>query len=268
MKVLAFTNEKGGVAKTTTSINIGAALAKAGKSTLLIDCDPQISLTNALRMESTKAGLAELLVGKREVKEAIYRWTPTNAWWSEKLRDLPLYIIAGSDNLGDTIESLGAQRAPERYQNLKKIIKQVGEMGFFDYVILDSPPGRSTMAENVITASDYLVIPVEPEYLTIYATKRLLSWIFKVEKASKTQQNILGFIVVKYDMRLGDHAKAIEFLKGQKTYKVYEPFIKNLSVFKNSNAEGIPAVLWRATHEGSMQYQKVAKEVMKDAERR
>jgi chromosome partitioning protein len=262
---ISIVNEKGGVGKTTTAINLGAALAMQGKKVLLIDCDPQASLTATLRMDKEKNTLTEVLSGKCNLRKAIYKWIPDDEWWIERTKELELYVLPSSSKLIDLAEALYSEDKPARYRHLKGILGEIGRMKYFDAVLMDLPPGEVVFAENGIAAADHILIPVEPEYISMNATRRLLEWIFRIEKSARLTPNILGFVVVRYDQRLSDHAKAVEFLRKQKSYKIYEPFIKNLSVFKNSNTKGMPAVIWRPSHEGSLEYMKLAKGVIKDA---
>ena len=264
-QIISAVNEKGGVGKTTAVINLGAAIADTKKKVLLVDCDPQGSLTSALRLREEKNTLKELLDGKCKVNEAIYRWIPDNKWWIEKLKDLELYVLPSSHGLVDLEDRIKKKGQTDRYIQIRALMGDIKKLGYFDVAIIDPPPGERILSENGIAAGDHILITVEPEYLPMDATGRLLTWIFETERSAKLDINILGFIVVKYDQRLIDHAEAIEFLEKQKNYKVYKPFVKNLSVFKRANTEGIPAVLWRTTNEASKAYRLLAKEVMKDA---
>lgn len=262
---VAIVNEKGGVGKTTTAINLGGAIALHKKKVLLIDCDPQASLTATLRMDKEKNTLTEVLTGKSSLKNAIYQWVPDDEWWIERTKGYDLYVLPSSSKLIDLAETLYDEDKPSRYRHIKGIIAEIGRMKFFDTILMDLPPGEVVFAENGIAAADHILIPVEPEYISINATRRLLEWIFRIEKTARVTPNILGFVVVRFDKRLNDHAKAVEFLKKQKAYKIYQPYIKNLSVFKNSNTKGMPAVIWRPSHEGSIECMKLAREVIKDA---
>ena len=264
MKVIAVLNEKGGTGKTTTAINIGAFMAKKGKRVLLVDCDHQLSLTKIMRMDKKKNSLSDVLMKKCEVEDAIYKWKSPNEWWAKMLENLELYIMPSSELLWMIEDVMHSKEGVARYQYLKAQTEILAKKDLFDIVILDLPPGISLIASNGIAAADYLLIPAQPEYASVHSTMRLINKIEKVKKDSKSTAKILGVVVVQYDARLQDHKLAWQFMKKQDNVKVYETYIKRLSIINNSNRRGTPAVLTSEFKEGAIEYKKVAKEVLRE----
>lgn len=263
MKVISICNQKGGVGKTTTATNLAAAFALKGKSVLLVDLDPQATLSEIMGMRDKENGLPEALEGKCPVRDVLYKWSPPAEHFRHR-QEIDITIIPNSAAL--TLKDRLFHQIEEKksYLVIDTILKAIDKEHSYDVAVLDLEPGFSIFTRIGVAASDHVIIPVQPETVTITATADMIEWIKYISGVIGKEVNVLGLMVVQYDSRLKLHEKMWKLLKDQKSIKVYRPFIKRLSVFPNSQAEKVPAVLYQNWHQGSREYIEVAKEVMKD----
>lgn len=183
MKIIAITNQKGGTGKTTTAINLSAALASLGKKILVVDLDSQSNLTYAFGIKPEKGTLAGVLQSKQSLQTIIVEKEGVS-------------IIPSSTSLADVEVSLVNKIGRERF--LKDKLKEIQG---FDYIFIDSPPSLSVLTINALNAADEVLIPVEMEILSLQGLSLLLTTITEVKKILNENLKISGIIPIKYDSR-------------------------------------------------------------------
>jgi chromosome partitioning protein len=188
MKCISVFNQKGGVSKTTTAINLSAALAEKGKKVLVIDSDPQANTTNGLGVDDDN------------LKASIYNLLHNQC----KLEDILIHTQYGVDLIPADISLSNAEitlaNVMSRETILNRIIKPYVEN--YDYIIIDCPPSLGLLSINALVASDYLIIPVSPAYFSIKGIKHLLSTVSLVRDNLKPELKIMGVLITKFDTRV------------------------------------------------------------------
>ena len=246
-KVVAVLNQKGGVGKTTTAINLGAYLAKAGKTVLIIDFDPQGNATSGLGLtkESLETTSNDILFRPGEIVTAIQE-TGTQR----------LSLIGTNAGLAATeVELVGK---PDRELLLKKAIAGLD----FDYVLIDCPPALGLLTINALTAADELLIPVQAEYYALEGLGQLLTVMQRVRQGLNTKLELMGVVVTMFDSRtsLSDQVyKELQKHFGEKLFKTIIP--RNVRLAE-APSFGRPVSEHDKWSKGARAYKQLAKEVM------
>lgn len=209
--VIAILNQKGGVGKTTTAINTGAYLAKAGKSVLIVDFDPQGNATSGLGLDKQAASATslEVLFGKADVDKAIQETSVPG-----------LFVMPANASLATAEVELVDQ--PSRETFLKKALQGLT----YDFVLIDCPPSLGLLTVNALTAANYLLIPVQSEYYALEGLSQLLAVMQQVRGGLNTDLELLGVVVTMYDSRtsLSDQVhKELEKHFGDKLFSTMIP---------------------------------------------
>ena len=189
-EIIAITNQKGGVGKTTTAYNLAASLARYNKRVLLLDMDPQGNCSQALGIDPTlsKRTMSELLLKKSDLKHCIRKTNFEN-----------ISIISANLTLAMVESTLLTQG--ECSTKLLKEILNAKELNLFDYVLIDCPPSLGFLSLNALNASDCILIPVQCEYFALDALAQLLSTLYNVQKKDNPDLSILGILLTMYDPR-------------------------------------------------------------------
>jgi chromosome partitioning protein len=248
-KIIAIANQKGGVGKTTTSVNLGACLAYIGKRVLLVDVDPQGNATSGIGIEKAevKHCIYDILVDDVDVKEVI---KPTAV---ENLDIIPATIqLAGAEiELVPTIS---------REVRLKRALETVKH--HYDYMVIDCPPSLGLLTINALTASDAVLIPVQCEYYALEGLSQLLNTVRLVQKHLNTDLMIEGVLLTMLDARTNLGIQVIDEVKKYFQDKVYHTIIPRNIRLSEAPSHGQPIIIYDPRSRGAEVYLDLAKEVV------
>lgn len=259
-KVIAMVNQKGGVGKTTTSINLSASLGVLGKKVLLIDLDPQ---GNA----STGLGINKADVVKSVYDLILHNGNPKETVIKTKFKNLS--IVAATINLaGIDIELIEKSRVnPEFKKNnqLKEALDKIKEE--YDYVLIDCPPSLGLLTVNAFTAADSVLIPVQCEFFALEGIMQLLKSIMMAQKNLNPKLEIEGVLLTMLDFRTNLGIEVVEEIRGFFKEKVYNTLIPRLIRLTEAPSHGKPIVDYDPMSRGTEAYINLAKEVIDRNER-
>ena len=254
-KVIAFVNQKGGVGKTTSSINLAASLGLLGKKTLLIDLDPQGNSTTGVGINKgeNKASIYELFVDRASLKDVVVKTNFKN-----------LYVIPASINLaGVDMELMEMSKQDPSFvaqMQLKKQISQVVDV--FDYIILDCPPSLGLITTNALAASNSVIIPVQCEFFALEGIMQLLNSIMIAQKKLNQTLDIESVLLTMLDNRTNLGLEVVEEIKSYFKDKVYDTIIPRLVRLSEAPSHGKPIHAYDPKSRGTEAYINLAKEVI------
>jgi chromosome partitioning protein len=249
-KVIAIANQKGGVGKTTTAINLAASLSVLEKKVLIIDADPQANTTSGLNFapdNDQQRTLYEVMIGKIDISDALIQTEIAN-----------LHMIPSHINLvGAEIEMLEAE---DREKLLKKALAPIRDQ--YDYIIIDCSPSLGLITVNTLTAADSVMIPVQPEFFALEGLGKLLQTIRLVQGGVNPDLTIEGFVVTMFDGRTRVHAQVLNELREHFRELVFKTVIQRNIRLSEAPSHGKPIILYDIMCNGSTNYLNLAREVM------
>lgn len=248
-KVISLANQKGGVGKTTTAINLGASLAVLEKKTLIIDADPQANATSGtgFDLKKIKTSIYECLIDEVNPKRIVLNSE------MEKLDLVPSHI----DLVGAEIEMLNI---PEREFRLKKVVDQIKDD--YDYVLIDCSPSLGLITVNALTASDSVILPVQCEYFALEGLGKLLNTIKIIQNRLNPELEIEGFLLTMYDARLRLSNQVVEEVRRHFQDMVFDTIIQRNIKLSEAPSFGKPAVMYDAESKGAVNYLNLARELL------
>lgn len=254
-KIIAIANQKGGVGKTTTTINLAASLAAEGKKTLIIDADPQANATSGYGIDpkSMQSSIYECLVDEYPMDGS---QVPT--------------CCEGLDLVGSRIDLAGAEieliNKPSRENVLKNAIAPVADK--YDYILIDCSPSLGLITVNALTAANSVIIPVQAEYFALEGITKLLNTIRIIKSKLNPKLEIEGFLLTMYDARLRLANQIYEELKGHFGPMVFDSVIPRNIRLSEAPSHGLPALLYDSLSRGATSHIALAKELIsKNAKR-
>ncbi|MCL2855868.1 MAG: AAA family ATPase [Defluviitaleaceae bacterium] len=248
-RIISVANQKGGVGKTTTSINLSACLAQAGKKVLVIDIDPQANTTSGLGLDKSavEASLYEVIVGEKRLDEAIHR---TDV---DRLYLLPAKVeLAGAE-----IELIDHE---EREYILKRMLVDLKYA--YDFIIIDCPPSLNVLTVNALTASDSVLVPIQCEYFALEGLGQLMYTISLVRKRLNKKLAIEGIVFTMYDPRTNLSADVVNEVRNNFEEHVYDSVIPRSVRLSEAPSYGLPITKYDPKSKGSDAYRALAEEVI------
>ncbi len=253
-KIIALANQKGGVGKTTTSMNLAASLATLEKRVLLIDADPQANASSGLGVDSSQVDctIYNCLTDDVEVREAIYCTDVEN------LDILPSHI----DLVGAEIEMLNRK---QRERILRNILQPV--LSDYDYILIDCSPSLGLITVNALTAADSVIIPVQCEYFALEGISKLLNTIKIIKAKLNPSLEIEGFLLTMYDSRLRLANQIYDEVKRHFRELVFKTVIQRNVRLSEAPSHGLPALHYDADSIGARNYLALAQEIVEKNEK-
>ena len=248
-RIIAIANQKGGVGKTTTAINLSACLAEKGQKVLAIDMDPQGNMSSGLGLDknSVEKTIYDLIIGESEVEEVLQK----NAL--ENLDILP----ANVDLSAAEIELIGID---EKEYIVKKAIEKIKDA--YDYVIIDCPPSLSMLTINAMTTADSVLVPIQCEYYALEGLSQLIHTVELVKERLNPVLEIEGVVFTMYDARTNLSLQVVENVKDNLQQNIYKTIIPRNIRLAEAPSYGMPINQYDAKSAGADSYRRLADEVM------
>ena len=248
-KIIAIANQKGGVGKTTTAVNLSTILAKKGKKVILLDADPQGNATSGLGLEKTfKKSLYDVLVNEEPVENTLMDTVEKN-----------LKICPSNVNLAGAEVELVPQMSREH--RLKEQLKDIKDS--YDFIFIDCPPSLGLITLNSFTAADSVLIPVQCEYYALEGLGQLINTINLVKKHLNKSLEIEGAVLTMYDIRTNLSNQVVKEVKRYFDNKVYKTVIPRNVKLSEAPSFGMPISIYDPRSKGAKCYEKLAKEFIK-----
>lgn len=246
-RTIVFVNQKGGVGKTTTAINLGAYLAIGGKRTLLVDFDPQANLTSGVGASGGGKGIYEVLSGSLRTRDALVR---------TKIDGLSL-IPSSIDLSGATVELVDRD---DRNIYLKRLLGEVADD--FDYILIDCPPSLGVLTLNGLMAADEVLIPLQCEYFALEGLSLILNTVSLVQKSMNPRLKVGGIIFTMYDSRTKLAQDVVQQVTEYFKDRVFRTIVPRNVRLSEAPSHGLPVALYDPTCIGAKSYEALAKELI------
>ncbi len=248
-RIIAITNQKGGVAKTTTAVNLGACLARLGKRVLLVDSDPQGNATSGLGIE------------KHNLSECYYDVLINGKSLDDTLKETPvpgLVLVPSTLQLaGAEVEMVAMERREYRAREVLRAVQNR-----YDYLLIDCPPSLGLLTVNALTAADTYLIPVQAEYYALEGLTLLLRTIETIRRTTNPRLRVEGVLVTLFDRRTNLSSMVESEVRAYFREKTYRTVIPKSIRLAEAPSYGLPACLYEGSSSGALAYDELAKEVI------
>jgi chromosome partitioning protein len=250
-KIVALANQKGGVGKTTTAINLGASVAACERRVLLVDLDPQANATSGIGVNEADPSMYDVLIDNMPLRDII---RPT---------EIPTLFLAPSsvDLVGAEVE---LRDAIGREYYLKRVIEPIA--ADYDYILIDSPPSLGLLTVNGLTAANSVLVPLQAEYFALEGVTQLLATIDRVKSAVNPSLDVEGIVLTMYDERMNLARQVSEEVRNHFGEKVYKTVIPRNVRLSEAPSFGKPIILYDIRSRGSEAYVSLAREFIQRAE--
>ena len=245
--IIVFANQKGGVGKTTTAVNLGAYLAEAGRSVLLVDFDPQGNLSSAVGASTDQPGIYEAITGGRPIPEL-----------TQKTSVDRLSVVSSGINLTGANVELVDQ--PDREQFLKRSLEPVRDN--YDFILIDCPPSLGILTLNGLVAANSVLIPLQCEYFAMEGLTQLLQSVKRVQASLNRELAILGILFTMYDSRTRLAQDVVQEVIGYFGKRVFRTIIPRNVRLSEAPSHGVPVHQYDPECVGARSYQKLSEEVL------
>ncbi|MDT8400122.1 MAG: AAA family ATPase [Bacteroidales bacterium] len=248
-RIISLANQKGGVGKTTTAINLAASLAALDRKVLVVDFDPQANSTSGFGIDNRKV---ETTIYDCIINDA----DPESAITATEINNLEI-IPSNIDLVGAEIEMLNREK---RESILKNVLKAIPDR--YDYMLVDCSPSLGLLTVNALTASDSVIVPVQCEYFALEGLGKLLNTIKIIQKNLNRELLIEGFLLTMYDSRLRLSNQVVEEVRKHFQQMVFETIIQRNVKLSEAPSYGQPAILYDAESRGAVNYLNLAQELI------
>ena len=250
--IIAFANQKGGVGKTTSAINIAASLGVLGKKVLLCDLDPQSNATSGVGINKRNVSLSiyDVIIGRCTVKEATIQTDYENLW-----------ILPSNINLAGAEIEFVEDSPSERFYRFKNTVSTVEEE--YDYIIIDCPPSLGLLTVNALCGSDYVIVPMQCEYFALEGLSQLTSNLTHVKRLFNPKIAIAGILVTMYDGRLNLSNQVLDELKKYFPNEILKTLVPRTTRLGEAPSHGMPIYYYDKNSKANECYMELAKQIDK-----
>lgn len=249
-RIIAIANQKGGVGKTTTSINLSSCLADLGKKVLLVDIDPQGNATSGVGItkQNLENTVYELFLDECTISECLTKSVVDN-----------LNVLPSNVNLsGAEIDLIGVEN---REYILKNVLDQIKDL--YDYIIIDCPPSLNILTVNAMTAADSVIVPIQCEYYALEGLSQLIHTINLIQDRLNNDLEIDGIVFTMYDSRTNLSSDVVENVKSNVHINIYDTVIPRNVRLAEAPSFGLPIHMYDGKSAGAVAYKNLAKEIIK-----